>query len=132
VNKHRILAIPTLAACFSIGVIAGYALPRPLLSPPDQRWNDRFSEKGDHERIIEFQDSLLKDGIRGDPTQLSKQLESQLRVEDLIIKSREAEFAKFTPFTALLASGFTALGVLLGALVTRLATTRGSGSPSDH
>ena len=62
--------------------------------------------------------------------ELSKQLDAQLKIEDLIIKSREAEYAKWTPFTPLLTGG---VGALLGFL-TGLLGRKPNGSaepPSD-
>ncbi len=118
--KHKILYIAVFAG-LGLGVIAVYDLTH--RSPTDQKWHRSFNEDKDHERIMQFQDALTEEGIANDPDKLSKQLEAQLHIEDLIIKSREAEYAKITPFSAIIASLVSAF---VGAIVTWLIAKRGA------
>jgi hypothetical protein len=122
--KRKVLYFVTFAVGLSVGLIAGYELPRNPRSPADQQWTNTFNEVGDHTRVMAFEDALMKDGIRRDPVELSKQLETQIRIEDLIIKDREAEYAKFTPFNALIATGLSAIGGLIGGLIAIFANKR--------
>ncbi len=46
---------------------------------------------------------MTSEPIAKDPEKLSKRLEAQLKIEDLIIESREAEYAKIIPFNAIIA-----------------------------
>ena len=77
----------------------------------------QFSEDLVHQRIIDLQNALAKPNTAKDAGELSKILDAQLRIEDLVIKSREAEYAKWTPFTPLFTGGVGAiLGFLTGLL----------------
>ena len=110
------------ALLFAVGLIVGYVLPRPLMSPPDRGWQQMFNEEMDHKRIMAFEDALAKEGSPKDAAELSRQLDTQLRIEDLIVKSREAEYAKFTALSWLFTAIIAFLGGILGALVTHVFT----------
>lgn len=109
---------------FSLGLVVGYLLPKPLRSAPDERWPQLFNEEEDHKRIMGFEDALARDGSPKDAAELSRQLDAQLRIEDLIVKSREAEYAKYTPFNAVFAGGFSLLGGVVGSLITAYFTKK--------
>ena len=126
------------AVCFCILVFAaglgiGYFVNSELLVPSgetDKKWKVQFTEEAGHGRIIDFQNALQKPKDAKNVDELSKQLDAQLKIEDLIIKSREAEYAKWTPFTPLFTGG---VGALLGFL-TGLLGRKPNGSaepPSD-
>ena len=116
----------SLSRCFQSGS-SGYVVPKPPRSTPDPQWQQLFNEEEDHKRIMAFQDALAKQGGPKDAAELSRQLDAQLRIEDLIVKSREAEYAKYTPFTAVFAAGFSLLGGVVGALITGLFTKKRPG-----
>ncbi len=67
-----------------------------------------------------LQSALPKPNTAKDAEDLSKILDAQLRIEDLVVKSREAEYAKWLPFTPLFTGGVGAiLGLLAGLLGRR-------------
>lgn len=103
---------------FSLGLVVGYLVPKPLGSASDARWQQLFNEEEDHKRIMAFEDALAREGSPKDAAELSRQLDAQLRIEDLIVKSREAEYAKYTPFNAIFAGGFSLVGAVVGSLIT--------------
>jgi hypothetical protein len=119
--QHRILLVVVLL----VGVIVGYVVPKPAKSIADP-WLQYFNEEQDHKRIMTLQDALAKQGIAKDPGELARQLDAQLRIEDLIVKSREAEYAKYTPFTTLFAAGLGFVGGIVGALITNYFRSRQS------
>jgi len=107
-----------LAIALAFG--AGFFVKSEVLVPSsvDEKWNHPtvgFNEEAGHDRILKFQETMetLKAKGANDAEELSKQLDVQLRIEDLIIKSREAENAKWLPFTPLFSGG---LGAVLGFL----------------
>ena len=114
-NRQTVFIVGTFVVGLGLGSLLTSALSYPR-SKIDREWRQQFSEDLDHQRIMEFQGALqaLRARSATDATELSKQLDMQLQIEDLIVKSREAEYAKFTPFTPLFAGG---VGGLLG-LVT--------------
>jgi hypothetical protein len=112
--KRQVLSIMGIFVIgFGFGFLIKGVLPQHR-SHIDAEWSKQFSEEMDHQRVLEFQNALqaLKANSAKDARELSAQLDVQLRIEDLIIKSREAEYAKFTPFTPLFAGGFSVGGVL--------------------
>ena len=104
---------------FAVGLIVGYLVPKPLGSADDQRWSQLFNEEADHKRILAFEDALAKEGSPKDAAELSRQLDAQLRIEDLIVKSREAGYAKYTALSSLVTAGIGFLGGIAGSLATR-------------
>jgi hypothetical protein len=112
-NRQILFIVGTFVIGFGLGFLLKSALPQPR-SKIDEEWHQQFSEDMDHQRIMEFQKALqaLRAKSAADATELSKQLDMQLQIEDLVVKSREAEYAKFTPFTPLFAGGFGVGGIL--------------------
>ena len=103
---------------FGVGVFVKSELLVPS-NPIDIDWHAQFTEDQNHQRIMEFQHSLdtIKASGTKDVGELSRQLDTQVRIEDLVIRSREAEYAKWTPFTPLFTGGAGALlGFLTGLL----------------
>jgi hypothetical protein len=119
---HLVRAVLLYLLVFGVGFITGYFVKSELLVPrsdSDAHWLEQFSEEKGHDRVLDFQNTLkaLEAGGAKSPDELTKQLDAQLRIEDLIIKSREAEYAKWTPFTPLFTGGVGAvLGFLTGLL----------------
>jgi hypothetical protein len=131
-KRQTLFIVVTFAIGFGLGFLLKNALTQPR-SNIDQEWHQQFGEDVDHQRIMEFQKALreLRAKTATDATALSQQLDMQLRIEDLIVKSRAAEYAKFTPFTPLFAGGFS-LGGILGVVATIFARKRrGSGDTAQ-
>lgn len=119
-----LLYIVVLAVGFGVGVFVKSELLVPS-NPTDVKWHAEFTEDKNHERVIEFQHALdaIKASDTKDVGELAKQLDAQMRIEDLVIRSREAEYAKWTPFTPLFTGG---VGALLGFLTGLLGRKRGA------
>src|SRR5437660_9020203 len=115
--KVVLLCIATFAVGLGVAYFIYDVLPQHR-SPTDVEWHKQFGENPDHLRVMEFQNALknLQANSAKNPENLSKQLDVQLRIEDLVIKSREAELAKYTPFTPLFSGGVGAVLGLLGGL----------------
>jgi hypothetical protein len=129
--KHKTLYIAIIVFVFVQSLEAIVVINWTYRSPTDRKWRisfnepastelewqNSFNENKEHERIMQFQHRL---GVAKDLDKLSRELEVQLRIEELIIKSREAEYAKITPFSpniSTLISGI--LGLIGGWLVQR-------------
>jgi hypothetical protein len=127
--KKTIPFIVTFAAGLGLGALTQYELPRPPLTESErkteQRWNITYTEEKTHARMLQFQSVLEDEGIANDAETLSKQIDAQRGIEDLIIKYREAEYAKWAPFTGIFG---VVLASFLSILATLLVTKR---SPHD-
>ena len=118
--KGRVRVVLRYFVAIAIGAAVGYFVKSELLVPSseiDHEWKAQFTEDQGHKRIMDFQDALQAPKEAESVDELSKQLDAQLRIEDLIIKSREAEYAKWLPFTPLFTAG---VGAILGLLTGRL------------
>ncbi len=113
--RRSILYIAIFTSGVGVGVFAQHELTRPPESRIDKEWQRLFNEESSHVRIMTFQEALTAAGIAKDLPTLSKQLEAQLEVEDLIIKSREAEYAKITPLSTIIVPLLSAIG---GGIIT--------------
>jgi hypothetical protein len=103
-RKINVRAVLFCILVFAAGFGIGYFVKSELLVPSgetDKNWKVQFTEEAGHGRIIHFQNALQKPKDAKDLNELSKQLDAQLKIEDLITKSREAEYAKWIPLTAL-------------------------------
>ena len=110
--KTRILFAVILAVGLSLGALAHAWLAAPPKGSADPSWTNAFNEESVQKMMLHFQKKLSESESveTKDPAELSKQVEVQLGILDLISKYREAEYAKYTPFSSL-------AGVLLGALL---------------
>jgi hypothetical protein len=127
--KEKIKTVLRYLVAIFFGFAVGYFAKSELLvpaSPTDKEWQGTFNEENGHKRILKFQETMesLKANGAKNADELTKQLDAQLRIEDLVIKSREAEYAKWLPFTPLFTGG---LGAILGFL-TGLLGRKPSGS----
>jgi hypothetical protein len=95
----------------------------------DKKWHALFDEDKEHQRIMEFQQALASEPVATDPEKWSKRLEAQLKIEDLIIKSREAQYAKITPFNAIIAALVSAV---ISVIVSLLAARRVARDPPNR
>lgn len=113
--KRTILYIAIFASGLGLGALVQRELTQAQQSRIDKEWQRLFGEEGSHQRIMMFEETLTGGGIAKDLPTLAKQLETQLLVEDLIIKSREAEYAKITPLGAILVP---LLSAIAGGIIT--------------
>jgi hypothetical protein len=118
-----------LVTVFAIGVVSGVFAHRSLVKPPCPQsapvtlWQD--TEEDTRARMLEFQLRLEKLETQTTPDsvdRLSKEMEAQRGIDDILIKYREAQQAKFAPFLA----GGVAGSILtfLTAWVKRTRTSR--------
>jgi hypothetical protein len=129
VLKEKIKIVLRYLVAISFGFAVGYFVKSELRVPAtdtDNEWQSQFNEEKNHGRILKFQKTMEELQANGakNPDDLTEQLDAQLRIEDFVIKSREAEYAKWLPFTPLFAG---VLGAVLG-LLTGLLGRKPSGS----
>jgi hypothetical protein len=117
--KYKNLYIVIFVVGIGIGAISMYGLT-PHLKPlsGDQ-------EEESQERIRIFQNALTNAGTPEDIEKVSKKLEAQMRLEDLIVKSREAQYTKFTLLSPLIVSVIALLSAAISAIITSLVVRRG-------
>lgn len=122
--RGTILHIAIFVAGLSLGSLAHYELSRPAKSlteserATEQTWKVTYTEERTHERMLQFQralEALKNAGVAKNAATLSKQIEAQQGIDDLLVKYREAAYAKYAPFIG-------TAGVLLAAILTMLAT----------
>jgi hypothetical protein len=102
-----------------LGVVLGHEglwLPKTEADKAWERWN-RDHEDAVHTRIVQLQKELsAASSAAGTGTSaVENEIRAQMAVEDLIIKSREAEYAKFNVFAT---SAIAAFSAVLGAIVS--------------
>lgn len=105
-------SIAVFAGGLVLGALAQYGLTRIFPTQTEKRWRSEHDEDASHARIIAFQDVLKKQGPPNNANELTQQIELQLKIEELVIQSRAAQYANLTPFTS--------LGSTLGALLIAL------------
>jgi hypothetical protein len=110
-----------LIVIFAAGLGLG-ALAHSRLTAPAK---NAYSEEKVQTMMLEFQNELdeLEKPLPTNAAELSKQVEVQGAILDLIAKYRNAEFAKYAPFTGLAGVLFAAI---LGALAPKLMGKRSS------
>ena len=118
--KHNILYIVIFAVGLGIGAISMYGLT-PHLKPLSGD-----DEVESQKRIATFQDDLTRATTPEDTERVSKKLEAQMRLEDLIVKSREAQYTKFTLLSPIIVSVIALLSAAVSAIITSLVVRRGT------
>jgi hypothetical protein len=114
--KVKTSYIAIFAGGLILGALAEYGLPRIFPTPTEKTWRSQHNEDSDHARIMAFQEALNSQGVSKDTSVLSGQLDVQLKIEELIIQSRAAQYATLAPFTSLTSSVGALLVALLGFL----------------
>ena len=122
-----------LLVTFSTGVRSSGIARQTVATPPStvsviQPWND--TEDDTRRRMSEFQrrlEQLEKQPTPDNADRLAKEMEVQRGIDDVLIKYREAQQAKFTPFAA---AGVSLLGAFLSLIGTVFGWRRGKSSPS--
>jgi len=109
-----------------LGALAEHGLPRLFPSQTEKSWRSQNNEDSDHARILAFQEVLNRQGTPKDLEALRKQIEAQLKIEELIIQSRAAQYATIAPLTTFTSSVGALLIALLGFLAGLLGKKRDS------
>jgi hypothetical protein len=122
--KYSYIAI--FAGGLVLGALAQYGLPRVFPSPTEKTWRSEHNEDSSHERIMAFQEVLKKQGTPKDTNELTNQIEVQLKIEELVIQSRAAQYANLTPFTSVSSSVGALLIALLGFVAGLIGKKRGA------
>jgi hypothetical protein len=122
--KYSYIAI--FAGGLVLGALAQYGLPRMFPSQTEKTWRGEHSEDSSHARIMAFQEVLKNAGAPKDTNELTQQIEVQLKIEELVIQSRAAQYANLTPFTSLGSSVGALLIALLGFVAGLIGKKRGA------
>ena len=80
----------------------------------ERAWGNMTNEESTHVKLVTFQRALAGPAEPSALERLNRQLDAQLKIEDLIIKSREAQYAKYSPLSSI----FGQLGSLLAPLIS--------------
>lgn len=123
--KNKLLLVTT----FAVGVIVGASVHRVLApnqtsqvqTPPPPTWND--TEEATRNRMYAFQERLnrLENAHSDSVEAVVKEMEAQRGIEDILIKYREAQLAKFAPFIGVGGTLVTAMITGFGGwLIARL------------
>jgi len=115
-----------------LGALAQHGLPRLFPSQVEKTWRSQNNEDSDHARILAFQEVLNRQGTPKDLEALRKQIEAQLKIEELIIQSRTAQYATIAPLTTFTSSVGALVIALLGFLAGLLGKKREAGTPPSQ
>jgi hypothetical protein len=123
--KTRIQFVVMFAAGVVLGALAHAWLTAPPKNSASQGWMSTYNEEKVQAMMLQFQNKLkeLESAGPANAAELSKEVEIQSGILDLISKYREAEYAKYAPFTGLAGVLFAAI---LGALAPKLLGRRNS------
>jgi hypothetical protein len=132
--KRWISYLALLATGVGVGASGEFLRERSGQSVTEQKWRVflRDHEDDSHDRIMGFQQALLIPSApaSGDSVEaLSRSLEAQLKIEELIIRSREADHAEFTVYGSLIT---TLIAAAVGALTSLIVATRRAQSGSTR
>lgn len=114
-----------------LGARAQYGLTRIFPTQTEKRWRSEHDEDASHARIMAFQDVLKKQGPPNNANELTQQIELQLKIEELVIQSRAAQYANLTPFTSLGSTVGALLIALLGFIAGLTGKKRGAAATPD-
>jgi hypothetical protein len=138
--KPRILHIVIFAVGLSIGAASTYALTRPSKLPggdqeklptadPENASQSNLPsdshEVASQKLTVKFQKELKDAVSTEDIDKVSKRIEAHNRLEDFIVKSREAQYTKFTLLSPTLVSVIALLSAAMSAIITTLVVKRG-------
>jgi hypothetical protein len=123
--------IAIFAGGLILGALAQYGLGQVFSSQAEKTWRSEHGEDANHTRITAFQELLKQQGPPKDTDELTKQIETQLKIEELVIQSRAAQYASLTPFTSFGSSVGALLVALLGFIAGLIGKKRGAaGAPN--
>lgn len=127
--KYAPIAI--LAGGPALGAFALYGIPRIFPNQTETSWRSEHNEDSNHKRIMAFQDVLKNQGTARDVNELAQQIDVQLKIEELIIQSRAAEYSNLTRFTSLSSSVATLLIALLSFVAGLMGKPRRAAATSN-
>lgn len=127
--KYSSIAI--FAGGLVLGALAQYGLTRIFPTQTERTWRSEHDEDASHARIMAFQDVLKKQGPPNNANELTQQIELQLKIEELVIQSRAAQYANLTPFTSLGSTVGALLIALLGFVAGLIGKKRGAAATPD-
>lgn len=107
-----------LTLVFVIGVAvgaSGYRLIQVRGHQDSAEWESFVNEDNTHARILDSHAALNALGTPKDFTSVNQKLDAQLKLQDLIIRYREAQYAKLTPLGAIVVP---LLSAIVGGLIT--------------
>jgi len=110
--KVNYLSLGIFAGGIAMGALAVW-LPQKLGNETEQRWNKDQGEDANRNRIMALQKTLDSQDPPKDAATLKQRMELQLKIEELTIQSRAAQYAGFAPFASL----SSAIGTFLTALI---------------
>jgi hypothetical protein len=112
--KFKYSSMLVFAAGLLLGALVPFGFLQLFPSSTEKDWRSLHSEDSSHSRIITFQQELQKLDPPKDVHALMQQMDAQLKIEDLIIQSRAAQYANITPFTSLSSSIEALLVAIIG------------------
>jgi hypothetical protein len=111
--KVNHLSLGIFAGGIALGAALAVWLPPKFANETEQRWSKDQGEDANHKRIMALQKTLESLDSPKDAATLKQRIELQLKIEELTIQSRAAQYAGFAPFASLSST----LGTLLTALI---------------
>jgi membrane protein YqaA with SNARE-associated domain len=127
--KYSSIAI--FAGGLVLGALAQYGLTRIFPTQTEKTWRNEHYEDASHARIVAFQDVLEKQGAPNNVNELTQQIELQLKIEELVIQSRAAQYANLTPITSLGSTVGALLIALLGFVAGLIGKKRRAAATPD-
>lgn len=124
--KFKYSSILVFAAGLILGALVPFGFLQIFPSSTEKDWRSLHSEDSSHKRIIAFQQQLQKQDPAKDVHTLMQQMDAQLKIEDLIIQSRAAQYANITPFTSLSSSIEALLVAIIGFFAGLFGRKRGA------
>ena len=127
--KHIVLLTALFAIGVGVGAFVHKKLTAPGVTPSSVGWND--SEDDTRAKMLDFQQRLKKLEKEGPDTvdRLTKEMEAQRSIDDILIKYREAQQSQYTPLAMAVSGALTGvLGFIGGVLGTMLTYRFSKGS----
>jgi len=119
--KNTILLTTVFVIGIGLGAFAHKTLGKPPATQAETGWND--TEEGTRAKMLDFQQRLNKLEKQGPDTvdKLTKDMEAQRSIDDILIKYREAQQSKYTPLAMAVSGALTGLlGLVSGVFGTVL------------
>src|SRR5579859_3398068 len=126
--KSWIQFVLVFAFGLGLGAFAHKKMAAPLEKPSVEQCRNAQGEEKVTCEMVRFQAELDSMGAPKSADELSKQVEAQGGILELITKFHESEFAKYTPFSGLVG---VFLGGILGFFLPMLGRKRSSGISPD-
>jgi len=129
--KNTILLATVFVIGIGLGVFAHKTLRKPPATQAEAGWND--TEEDTRAKMLDFQQRLNKLEKQSPDTvdKLTKDMEAQRSIDDILIKYREAQQSKYTLLAMAVSGALTGLlGLVSGVLGTVLTYRFSKKSPN--